>query len=146
MDCRFPSIGLSSENCQLIPAVSGSCLGPAQSLQKSKTEIGTKELNFIGDFDDSGWPLVKVKLVVEEQNVSELGRMRECGNEGEQAAGSLCFPLLSSTSTTSTRNGVSPGRYGHGQWPPYLTMVMVVIINIIIASINIIMALYLTLS
>ena len=90
--------------------------------------------------------MVKVKLVVEEQNVSELGRMRECGNEGEQAAGSLCFPLLSSTSTTSTRNGVSPGRYGHGQWPPYLTMVMVVIINIIIASINIIMALYLTLS
>ena len=81
--------------------------------------------------------------MVEEQNVSELGRMRECGNEGEQAAGSLCFPLLSST---STRNGVSPGRYGHGQWPPYLTMVMVVIINIIIASINIIMALYLTLS
>ena len=89
---------------------------------------------------------MKVKLVVEEQNVSEMGRMRECGNEGEQAAGSLCFPLLSSTSTTSTRNGVSPGRYGHGQWPPYLTMVMVVIINIIIASINIIMALYLTLS
>ena len=37
---------------------------------------------------------MKVKLVVEEQNVSELGRMRECGNEGEQAAGSLCFPLL----------------------------------------------------
>ena len=74
---------------------------------------------------------LKMTIVVEEQTVSVRENVVMRDSRRQAVSGSL----------SSTRNGVSPGRHGHGQWPPYLTMVMVVIINISIALINIIMAL-----
>ena len=62
--------------------------------------------------------------------------MRECGNEGWWTTGGRqsLSPLQ-----LQMEWGQPQASHGHGQWPPHLTMVIVVIINIIMVLINIVM-------